>query len=182
MFELKEGKVIISPDKLNLPYFQAIWQEDKSKTKEVAFMELGYIFYLCDAKSPYNSYPEDKRKELILADIIKNKKWKPSKLVEEAIVKYKELTITPSSMLLESIKGLLYRMVGFYDSITFDPKSKDIELEIRKMEAAQKATANVGKSLESLVALEERVKKESMSFNNKRRGTAENSMFEDNEL
>ena len=180
MFELKEGKIVISPDKLALPYFHTIWQADKSKTKEVAFMELGYIFYLCDAKSPYNSYPEDKRKELILVDIIRDKKWKPSKQVEEAIVKYKELSTTPSTILLESIKGLLYRMVGFYDSITFDPKSKDIELEIRKMEAAQKATANVGKSLESLVALEERVKKESMSVN-KRRGNAESSLFEDND-
>src|SRR5688572_14950059 len=142
MFELKEGKIVISPDKLNLPYFHAIWQADKSKTKEVAFMELGYIFYLCDKKSPYNSYPEDKRKELILADIIKDKKWKPSKLVEEGISKYKEFNRTPSSEILESVKGLLYRLKDYLDSITFD-KNGDPETEIKKGDAAFKAVGNI---------------------------------------
>ena len=180
MFELKEGKIVISPDKLNLPYFHTIWQADKSKTKEVAFMELGYIFYLCDAKSPYNSYPEDKRKELILVDIIKDKKWKPSQLVEEAIIKYRELSKTPSSEILESVKGLLYRLKDYLDSIKFDKKG-DVSEEIKKGEAAFKAVGNIGKSIESLATLEERVKKESMSHN-KRRGGSESAMFETDDL
>jgi len=179
MFELKEGKIVISPDKLNLPYFHKIWTSDKSKTKEVAFMELGYIFYLCDNKSPYNSYPEDKRKELILVDIIKDKKWKPSKDVEEAIIKYKELTHTPSMEILESVKGLLYRLKDYFNTITFDAGG-DVELEMKKADSAQKAIASIGKSIESLATLEERVRKE-ITGSNKRRGNAENSLFEDNE-
>jgi len=179
MFEIKEGKIIISPDKLNLPYFKSIWTNDKSKTKEVAFMELGYIFYLCDNKSPYNSYPEDKRKQLILADIIKNPKWKPSKEVEDAIIKYKELTITPSTEILESVKSLLYRLKTYFDTIEFDPKG-DVELEMKKADAAQKAIANIGKSIESLAALEERVKKE-LTGSIKRRGSAETAIFEDHD-
>lgn len=162
MFELKDNQVIISPQSLSLPFFKVIWDTDKSKGKESAYKELSYIFYLYDNKSPYYSYPLDRRRELILKDIIKDSKWKPSKLVEEGLIKYKELTTTQSTELLESVRGLLYKLQGYFDSLSFDPKG-DVELEMKKADAVLKATSGVSKAIESLDALEQRVKKETRS-------------------
>ncbi len=177
MFELLDNQVIVHPDKLALPFFKVLWEKDKSKDKSLAFKELSYIFYMVDYKSPYLVYPEDQRQEELIKDIIKDDKWKPSKEVKEAITKYKDLTKTVSSELLESVKGLLYRVKGYFDSITFDLKG-DIESEIKKGKAALEGIEKVGKSIESLYQLEERVKKE-ITTTSRIRGGKETSLFEE---
>mgnify|MGYP007100054278 CR=1 FL=1 len=178
MFELIDNQVIVQPDKLALPFFKVIWDNDKSKSKDLAFKELSYIFYMVDYKSPYLVYPEEQRTEELIRDIIKDNKWKPSKEVKEAIVKYKDLTKTVSSELLESVKSLLYRLKGYFDTIEFDEKATDPEFEMKKAEAAQKGIANVAKSIESLAQLEERVRKE-VTTSTKRRGDQQTALFEE---
>lgn len=177
MFELVNNQVVIHPDKLALPYFNAIWTADKSKNKALAFKELSYIFYLIDHKSPYSSYPIDKRREYILNDIIKDSKWVESELVKEGILKYKQLNTTLSIELLESVKGLLYKLKVYFDSVEFDPTG-DPEVEMKKAAAAQKSTADIGKSIESLYLLEEKVRKE-ITTKSTVRGGKSTALFED---
>jgi hypothetical protein len=113
MFELKDGKFIIHPDQLALPFFRVIYDADKSKGKETAFKELSYVYYMCDYKSPYKNYPEDKRKQLILDDIIKDKTWKESKDIKEACIKYKELIETPEIRLLQALEAKTDELADF---------------------------------------------------------------------
>lgn len=169
MFQFNNGKIIFDPNVLSLPWFKVIWEADKTKEKENAIKELSYIFYLVDHKSPYASYPEDTRRENIIKDVIKDIKWKESKQVKEAIEKYKEFNTTVSSELLESVKSLVYKLTEYFNSIKFD-KEGDPEFEMKKAEAAQKATASIGKTIESLATLEERVKKEITHKTNVRGG------------
>jgi hypothetical protein len=161
MFQFSNNKIVLDPNVLSLPFFKVIWEADKTKSKEDAVKSLSYIFYLVDNKSPYAGYPQEKRRENIIKDYIKEPKWKESKDILEAIEKYKQYNTTLSSELLEAVKGQLYKLKSYYESVTFDlSKDADIELEMKKVDSIQKSMGNIGKLLESLTALEERVKKE----------------------
>ncbi len=159
MFQFSNSKIVFDPNVLSLPWFKGIWEADKSKSKEEATMLLSFIFYLVDNKSPYMGYPREERRENIIKDIIKDKKWKESEQVLEAIKRYEEFSVTRSSRLLDSVRGLLDRLGEYFNNLRFDPKG-DPEFELKKAAAAQKATADIGKTIESLISLEERVKKE----------------------
>ncbi len=111
-----------------------------------------------DNKSPYAGSPEEKRRENIIKDYIKDSKWKESKEIKEAIIKYREYSSTLSSELLENVKGLLYRLGEYLKTVTFD--SQDVKENSDSVDMAFKAAEKIGKTLESLQALEERVKKE----------------------
>jgi hypothetical protein len=89
LFNIKDGKIVITPDKLAIPVFKQIYERDKSKNKDIAFKELSYIFFMVDFNSPYQSYPNDKKEKMIIEDIFKDK-WSPDKLVKEGITKYTE--------------------------------------------------------------------------------------------
>jgi hypothetical protein len=43
----------IEPEMLLIKPFKVLWDRDKSKTKENALMELGYIYFMCDPRSDY---------------------------------------------------------------------------------------------------------------------------------
>lgn len=160
MFQFNnKNQIVLDPNIISLPFLKVIWEADKTKGKEEAVKSLSYIFYLMDNKSPYAGYPIEKRRENIIKDIIKDVKWKESEALTEAIQKYKEYSATMSSDLLESTKGLIYRLGEYFKTLKFDPNG-DPEFELKKATAVQKATNDIGKTIESLAALEERVRKE----------------------
>ena len=53
LLDLKNSRVVISPEALLIPEFQKIWEKDKSKDKEKALKELSYVYFICDYKSHY---------------------------------------------------------------------------------------------------------------------------------
>ena len=53
LFKYEGYKITISEEALMLKPFKALWDRDKTKTKEKALMELGYIYFLCDPRSDY---------------------------------------------------------------------------------------------------------------------------------
>lgn len=163
MFQLINSKVEIDPNILALPFVKIIWDLDKSKDKSVAYSELSYIFYLIDFKSPYATFDYERRKDLIKRDILKNPKYKESKEVKEALVKYRELSFTPSMELLESARGILKKLKDYFDGVNFSNKISDkngnekLEYEpndvLKSMDMLSKATESINK-------LEEKVRKE----------------------
>jgi hypothetical protein len=85
---------------------------------------------------------------------------------------------TLSMELLKSYRNVLYEVKKFYDSVNFDKYGDDIELKIKVMTAVLKAGESLGKNIESLDRLEEKVIKEEMSMV-KRKGSATTSLYED---
>lgn len=85
---------------------------------------------------------------------------------------------TVSMGLLASYRNVLYEVKKFYDSVNFDNYGDDIELKIKVMTAVLKAGESLGKNIESLDKLEEKVIKEEKAITS-RRGVAETSLFED---
>lgn len=85
---------------------------------------------------------------------------------------------TVSMALLESYRSALMEIQKFYTSVDFDKYGDDIELKIKVMTAVLKAGESLGKNIESLDKLEEKVIKEE-KLGTKRRGNSETSLFED---
>lgn len=85
---------------------------------------------------------------------------------------------TISLALLESYRKVLYEVKKFYDSVDFDNYGEDVELKIKVMTAVLKAGESLGKNIESLDKLEEKVIKEEKAQTH-RKGSAETSRFED---
>ncbi len=85
---------------------------------------------------------------------------------------------TVSMALLESYRGALYAMKGFLDRAANDLENiTDIELQLKIAQGISNLGKDLGKNIESLDKLEEKVEKEE-AINSKRKGSAETSMFE----
>lgn len=159
IFDLKEGKVVINPNKLAVPIFKDIYERDKSKDKEKAFKELSYIYFLVDFKSPYDSYPDNIKEETIKRDIMKNSKWVPDELIVEAIKKYEEFQETPILRLIKSSKLSCDKLSDYFKNVDFT----DTDDTGKLIYTAKDVVANlssVGKVAESLDKLEELSKKQ----------------------
>lgn len=83
-----------------------------------------------------------------------------------------------SRALLESYRNALYEVEKFYRSVNFDLYGDDIELKIKVMTAVLKAGESIGKNIESLDKLEDKVLREEKAAVS-RKGGVETGMFED---
>jgi hypothetical protein len=150
LFELHNHLVVIRPESLVIPEMMAVWDRDKTKEKSKAYKELAYIYFMVDYKSPYNVYPDDIREQKVREDFVKDDSWKPDRLILTAAAKYEELQITPSMQTLKSARKGLDMVRRYFDNVNEDTDIKEL------MQALEK----VGKSIEGLDKLEEKVKKE----------------------
>lgn len=169
MFDLDNNVVVISPDKLALPFFKVIWDRDKSKDKQIAYKELSYVFYYCDYKSPYSNLPEEKRKSVISVDIIRDNKWKPDKEIIEACKKYKELTETSEMRLLKAWENKIDEVATFLTTTQITEDNLVSQL---------KSGTDMEKIITSVQKLREVVEKQ-ISQSTTRRGNKSTSMFEE---
>jgi hypothetical protein len=112
---------------------KTIWDNDKSQDKHKATQELIYIYHMSEPKSVYAKLDASMREQTIIDDYIADKKWKPSKEVQNAIEKYKRLIETPITRAFQSI------------SIALDKLNKTLE----KMDAADaREMTQIGATIE----------------------------------
>lgn len=53
LFKFEGYRVIVEPEALLLQPFKTIWNRDKSKSKDIANSELGYVYFFADPRSDY---------------------------------------------------------------------------------------------------------------------------------
>ena len=102
-------------------------------------------------------------------DFMKDKKYVPDKDISEAIGFYKRLRETTSMYVLEKAKGAVYKLADYFDCIDF----KETDDMGRPVYSAKDVSANlekVGKIVESLDKLEDKVRKEIKTAENIRGG------------
>ena len=81
----KDGySVVISDEALLLKPFRELWNRDRTKSKEHATLELGYLYFMGDARSDYGYIKDmkDRSNAVIMGEGMPDK-WKPDKKVEE---------------------------------------------------------------------------------------------------
>lgn len=159
IFDMKDGKFIVDPNAIIIPPFKDIWERDKSKTKETAINELCFVYFAADFNSPYITFPEDEKIERIKQDFLVKNKLKPDSLLLHSIEVYKQFQETHSMRLLNSARVAADKMSTYFNNINFDDEDDSGKLKYVAKDVAS-TLANVGKIVESLDKLEEKVKKE----------------------
>ncbi len=160
LFNYNDYKIDISPEAFALKAFRVIWNRDKSRSKDKALQEFGYIYFMCDPRSSYMFYiDEEDRANNIKQDEGMDKKWKPDSALIEAMELYKKLTVTSGSALLNKSRMAADKLADALANIDFnamDDKGKPI-YQLNMVTSTLKQMPDVVRSLiesERMVAQE----------------------------
>lgn len=177
LFKYEGYKLHISEEAFVLKPFKEIWNRDKTKNKDKALQELGYIYFMSDPRSDYQYIvdEEDRAKAIKEGEGI-DSKWKPDNKVIEAMKFYK--TFKPvSALLLEDTRiavDKLRQLLRNIDLTEVDDKGKPI-YTLNTVTATIKQIPSLVKDLDEA---EKAIAKEIME-SDKVRGAQEKSMYED---
>jgi hypothetical protein len=161
LLTVSENRVIPSPYTLTIPEFKAI-----------SVKELAYIYYMCDHRSPFAVYDEERRSEEVQKSVFK-KEYKISSKLKAACDKYKELTETSAVKLLKAARESVTKLERYFrdvDLTLMDDNGKPIFSAKDLINNLEK----MGKVVEGLTRLEELVKKEEQVANQNRGGVVTN--------
>jgi len=177
LFKLEGYNLTISDEAYTLKPFKDLWRRDKSKGKERAVMELGYIYFMEDGRSDYQIYIDKaERSEKVKQGEGLPEDWKPDRLVTIAQEFYASFK-SESALLLDDIRAAIYTlrkgMITQEELGNIDPEKKPTVLN---------NYAGVIAKLTDLAAkvdeLEKKMAQETFK-SDKVRGSIEKAMFED---
>ena len=177
LFELKNNEVSFAPQVLLIKEFEALWKRDKTKNKEVAVKELGYIYYTSDHRSIYSNYFGKEKIDRIKHDLKFDKTWKEDAPLKSAIDKYISLNKTQTRGLLEDVEASLERLRAYFRSVEFISKD-DNGRPIHDPTDYMRNVSTLGKLIKGVKELKDEVLKEQQSGNTTR-GGRDKSAFED---
>lgn len=193
-FREENNKVIVDPQVKLIREFRALVAYDKDRNKREAVKWFGYIYYMEHYKSPYLKVSKDERHEMVCMDLMIDLPFKVPKVLEEAIVKYRDLRETSAVKTLKSIKEGLVMSDKVIDMINTqihnsleivnngDVDTEDIPGIITSLtsnvDKLLGLSDKVPKAINTIKTLEEEVKKEQAS-DTRIRGGGEKGAFED---
>lgn len=93
-------------------------------------------------------------------------------------LKRSEINTSVSMTLLESYRKALYSIKNFFDNASSNFDNLDIETQMKVAKAVLESGEKIGKNIESLDKLEDKVKREERESIS-RRGNTETSLYED---
>ena len=177
LFKYEGYRIVISEEALLLKPFKKIWDRDKTKNKEKAYMELGFIYFYCDPRSDYQylTDEEERLKAIKEGEGIPDK-WSPDNIVKEAMNFYNGFKPT-SALLLEDTRyavDKLRKLLRDIDLTQTDDKGKPI-YTLNTITATIKQVPSLVKDLDDA---EKAIAKESMMAS-KMRGQGEKTIMED---
>ena len=86
LFRQDGYEVKIDPEALLLKPFKKIWDRDRSKDKNRALQELGFIYFVCDPRSDYQYLVDmEVRQEAVKQGEGLPQKWEPDASVKMAM-------------------------------------------------------------------------------------------------
>ena len=173
LLTLQEHQLVLDPDALAIPAMRKIWDRDEDKEKHTAFRELLFVYYVCDFKSPYANYPEKEKVDKVIHDIMA-KGWKPDPELEHLIQEYKDNQEmnSPSLRLLKASRESVHKLADWLHNIDY---TGDDAMDPAKV---AKTLGEVGKIIDSLNKLEEKVKKE-ITTASRARGGGQKGLYEE---
>lgn len=169
----KDGySIVISDEALLLKPFRELWNRDRTKNKEHAILELGYLYFMGDARSDYCYIKDmkDRSNAVIMGEGMPDK-WKPDKKVEDALEFYKSFS-SVAALLLEDTKFLINNFREKLKSIDFS------ELEIKDIKEIGAIIKQVPSMVRDLDEAERTLAKE-IANSDKVRGSQEKAIYED---
>lgn len=185
LFSIEENQVIIKPELRLIPQFKKIIARDKDRAKHQAMLELAYIYYMYDYKSPYMNVAADFRHEQITRHLKFKEGWKVDPDLQEAINTYLEFTETASVKVLKSTKDALINAANVITvlnnivsaALKTNPEV-NIDQALEHIENLLTISEKLPKTIGVLSLLEEKVKKEQHE-ESKVRGGGKAGVYED---
>lgn len=184
LFIIEENQVIIKPELRLIPQFKKIITRDKDRYKKQALLELGYIYYMYDYKSPYMNVSDEDRHEQLIRHLKLGDGWEPDQDIKDAVVQYLEFQETPSIKALKSTKNALINTSKVIDvmneivSIALaDADNRDMVTAIDTTEKLLTLSDKLPKAINTIATLEEKVQKEQHE-NSKVRGGGKAGIYE----
>ena len=174
LFKYEGYRIVISEEALLLKPFKKIWDRDKTKNKEKAYMELGFIYFYCNPRSEYQylTDEEERLKSIKEGEGIPDK-WSPDNIVKEAMNFYNGFKPT-SALLLEDTRNMVNGYRAKLREITKDMSNLEIK-DIKDIGAIIKQIPALVKDLDEA----ERAVSKEIIESNKVRGSQEKSIYED---
>lgn len=178
LVKLEDYKLTIEPELLHINAFKKIWNRDRTKYKERALMELGYIYFLVDLRSDYKIIADeaDRAKQIIEQEGLPEN-FKEDALIKEAKLVWISLNDTPSSLLLKDSLISVSNLGTFLR--TMDLTKTDINgkpiYTVNTLTSALKQLPDIAKKI---IETEKLVAKE-IEENDHMRGQRTKKIFED---
>lgn len=178
LLKFESYTLTVEPEALLIKSIKTLWNRDKTRSKDKALMELGYIYFMVDPRSTY-SYIADPgtRAAKIIDEEGLPKGWKPDKIVLEAMKSYGDSVTTTSSELLEDTKAAVAKLRKYLREFDFDAKD-DKGKPLYPINTFTSAVKQVPELAENLMKAEKAVAQEIVE-NSKMRGQREKNILED---
>ena len=178
-------KIVPDPELQLIPEFAALLKRDRSKSKTSYVVELAYIYFMHDHKSPYAIYAADEREVRVVKDLGLPEKYKPDAKVESAVQKYLEFAQTPTIKTLTSIREGLLTSSRLIDTLRFRIERElqkeevdDLDALVRSVQRMLEIGEKLPKVIDNITGLEDKIKKEQAS-DTRIKGGGKKGMFED---
>lgn len=168
LFELNSnGALELAPHTLQIKAFKDIWDRDKSKNKKTAEIELGFVYFMMHWRSVYRKYPAEdgERERKIIEDVFYDEDWKPDTLVNIACDKYKELSSSILTLLVEDSETAIHTLRKYLRTVDLTKKDDRTGKPIHSAKDLMMNLKSVGDVVIGLKKLKAEVEK----------GTIENS-------
>lgn len=172
LFKYEGYKIHISEEAFAIKVFRDIWNRDKSKTKDMAIMELGYIYFMVDPRSDYqyHVHPSDRSAAIIESEGLP-KGWEPDAVIKEAMSLYDSFK-PASALLLEDTRYMVDKLRKKLKDMDFD------DLDVKELKAAVEVIKQVPTVVLGLDEAEKALAAE-MKNSGRMRGSGEKTIFED---
>lgn len=179
LFNLNNYRLDISEEAYILKPFKKLWDRDKSKKKERALSELGYVFFMDDFRSDYSDIIDDNERGTEVKKALSMPKgWKEDKLVKDARGFYlkRDQEILALLFLKDAKIGIdkIRRFFREVDFLALDKNGKPI-YDIARLATVIEKSSGI---LANLDKLEEMVKKK-LQKESAIRGKRQKAIFED---
>jgi len=179
LFDLINNQLVISEEAYILTPFKSIWDRDKTKLKEKALAELGFIYFMEDFKSDFSDIIEDEKRQIEVMSVLNlPKSWKEDSIVKNAREFYRKRSEEVLPLLfLKDVKIAVDRMRDQFREVDFlaIDKNGKLKYDIEKFARVIEKSASL---LEGIAKLENMVKKEVESKKD-RVGSKIKATFED---
>lgn len=161
---MKDYKLQIQPEAYAINYFKVIWDRDKTKDKSIAVKELAYIYYMTDYASDFLSIMDENDRDVQVKKACSlDSKWKPDKVILDAINFYNERQQTIKLGLLQDARSGIKKLSKYLKDINFDEVIVGDKGDVKPKHDIKKyadTIRQIPSILQALDDLEEAVKKE----------------------
>lgn len=124
LLRFKDFRLDIEPELLTLKCFKELWYRDKSRSKDRALQELGYIYFMYDPRSDYMMFSDEGERHVEVCKGQGLKSFKVDTVLEECIELYKSF-LPLSYLVLEDMRASVERLRVYLRSLDMNERDSN---------------------------------------------------------